>query len=53
MADNLSAVVKDGVVQSSTASQLSLSVEKANENSSLDKDAFLQLRVAQMKYQAP
>ena len=53
MADNLSAVVKDGVVQSSTASQLSLSVEKANENSSLDKDAFLQLLVAQMKYQDP
>lgn len=50
----ISAVVKDGVVQSSTASQISLSADKkANSSSTLDKNAFLQLLVAQMKYQDP
>lgn len=53
MADNLSAIIKDGVVQSSTASQISLSATTEAKNSSLDKDAFLQLLVAQMKYQDP
>lgn len=53
MADNLSAIIKDGVVQSSTASQISLSATAEAKNSSLDKDAFLQLLVAQMKYQDP
>lgn len=45
------AVVKDGVIQE-TASQSS--VQKTAENKSgMDKDAFLQLLVAQMKYQDP
>lgn len=46
------APVKDGVVQetSATASSNSATVKK---NSSLDKEAFLQLLVAQMKYQDP
>jgi len=55
MADssNLSAVVVDGKVQQSTASQNSLSSKATKSSSSLDKDAFLQLLVAQMKYQDP
>ena len=51
--DNISAVVRDGVLQSSTASSISLSSETKTYNSSLDKDALLQLLVAQMKYQDP
>ena len=51
---NLGAIVKDGVIQDTSASQLSLSKDKsAEKSSSLDKDAFLQLLVAQMKYQDP
>lgn len=49
----VSAVVKDGVIQE-TASQTS--VQKAAQSGSktgMDKDAFLQLLVAQMKYQDP
>lgn len=54
MADNnISAVVVDGKIQEATASQNSLSKEKTKGSSSLDKDAFLQLLVAQMKFQDP
>ena len=54
MADNITAIVKDGVVQTGSASSLSLSdKENTKGSSSLDKDAFLQLLVAQMKYQDP
>lgn len=53
MADNISAVVKDGVIQKSTASENSLSSKNVKSGSSLDKDAFLQLLVAQMKFQDP
>lgn len=54
MANNgVSAVVKDGKLQETTASALSLSSEKVKSSSNLDKDAFLQLLVAQMKYQDP
>ncbi len=44
------AVVKDGVIQE-TASESS--VKKAATKNGMDKDAFLQLLVAQMKYQDP
>lgn len=51
--NNIGAVVSEGKIQESTASQISLSKEKASESSGLDKDAFLQLLVTQMKYQDP
>lgn len=51
--NNISAFIKDGKIQESTASANSLSASKAKNGSSLDKDAFLQLLVAQMKYQDP
>lgn len=47
-------LVKDGKLVDSSASATSLSTKTVNENgNSLDKDAFLQLLVAQMKYQDP
>lgn len=45
------AIIKDGVVQE-TMSQSSVSKTTAEQNG-MDKDAFLQLLVAQMKYQDP
>ncbi|MGN1180853.1 MAG: flagellar hook capping FlgD N-terminal domain-containing protein [Suilimivivens sp.] len=47
---SVGAVVKDGQIQE-TASQSS--VQKSTSSSGMDKDAFLQLLVAQMKYQDP
>ncbi len=45
--------VKDGKVVDETASANSLSQATKSSNSALDKEAFLQLLVAQMKYQDP
>jgi len=54
MADsNVSAVVSNGQLQEATASSNSLSSSKTSSTTSLDKEAFLQLLVAQMKYQDP
>ncbi len=49
----LTAPVVDGKIQDLSASSESLSKTTTKSNSSLDKDAFLQLLVAQMKYQDP
>lgn len=46
------AVIKDGVIQE-TASQSSVQKAASGSNNGMDKDAFLQLLVAQMKYQDP
>ncbi len=45
--------VQDGKVVDTSASTQSLSSTTSKDNSSLDKEAFLQLLVAQMKYQDP
>ncbi len=49
---SLVANIVDGKVVNSTSSSSTQKAEKSN-GSSLDKDAFLQLLVAQMKYQDP
>ncbi len=49
---SVGAIIKDGVVQE-TASQSSVSKATTAQQNGMDKDAFLQLLVAQMKYQDP
>ena len=49
---SLVAPVEDGKIVE-TASQSSMKKAKSSSNSGMDKDAFLQLLVAQMKYQDP
>ena len=50
---SLSAPVVDGKIQDLTSSSNSLAKTTKKDGSTLDKDAFLQLLVAQMKYQDP
>lgn len=50
---SLTAPVVDGKIQELSSSATSLSKGKEKDGSTLDKDAFLQLLVAQMKYQDP
>lgn len=47
------AVVKDGKIVDTRSEALSDSTQKAGPSGSLDKEAFLQLLVAQMQYQDP
>lgn len=50
---SVAAVIENGKVVDTKASTISDSTEKKSSNSSLDKEAFLQLLVAQMQYQDP
>lgn len=50
---SVTAQVVDGVLQQTVNSTDSKTTSKATNSSTLDKDAFLQLLVAQMKYQDP
>lgn len=50
---SVSAQVIDGVLQQKVNGKDDSTVSKATNSSTLDKDAFLQLLVAQMKYQDP
>lgn len=50
---SVSAIIKDGKVVDTSASTLSDSTTTKKANDSLDKEAFLQLLVAQMQYQDP
>lgn len=49
----VSAVVENGKIVETNASSISDSTKKTSSSSSLDKEAFLQLLVAQMQYQDP
>lgn len=51
---SVSAVVKDGKIVDTSANSVSDSTQKTSDSTgSLDKEAFLQLLVAQMQYQDP
>jgi flagellar basal-body rod modification protein FlgD len=50
---SVSASVIDGVLQQTVSTSSSSTTSSATNSSTLDKDAFLQLLVAQMKYQDP
>lgn len=50
---SVSAQVVDGVLQQTVTGSSSTTSTSTNSSSTLDKDAFLQLLVAQMKYQDP
>lgn len=49
----VSAVVENGKIVDTNASSISDSTKKSSSSSTLDKEAFLQLLVAQMQYQDP
>lgn len=53
MANSLNTITVDGLTQSLESYQSSQAAKNTNNNSSLDKDAFLMLMVTQLKYQDP